>query len=426
MTSEIALMNRRAVALAADSATTVGYWQDGARKQRYFKGANKIFNLSKSRPVGVMTYDSANLQGVPWEVLIKSFRDRLGKNSHPSLNEYAANFFSDIEKNSILYPHDFLVQTFCSEAVDAAGLLIYFSMGSEQFKKARKKTTRKKEAGKICASFLKSSKSSKLLGNATPDDVTDALNKHHEDVKNALSSFPYYLNSKEYFDLDVLVEIGIRSVFSSVLPNSEKTGLVIAGFGDDDYFPRLVQYQCYGNILGKFIYEETKTYQISQQNISELVPLAQSEMVETFIYGVAPSATKEIEEEYVRSFDDFCKEIEKVGLLLNRKNIKSHIDAAKDKFTDAISNRLEKSHVEPLRDVVGMLPIDELADLAETLISIESLKERVTRGSEEVSGPIDVAVISKSDGFIWIKRKHYFDSSLNPRYFSRQTEEGTR
>ena len=36
---------------------------------------------------------------------------------------------------------------------------------------------------------------------------------------------------------------------------------------------------------------------------------------------------------------------------------------------------------------------------------------------ETVGGPIDVAVISKGDGFIWIKRKHYFNKDLNPQFF---------
>jgi hypothetical protein len=70
-----------------------------------------------------------------------------------------------------------------------------------------------------------------------------------------------------------------------------------------------------------------------------------------------------------------------------------------------------------------MLPVDELAALAETFVSIESLKERVTRHTESVSGPIDVAVISKGDGFIWVKRKHYFDPKLNPRFIARKHEE---
>ena len=38
---------------------------------------------------------------------------------------------------------------------------------------------------------------------------------------------------------------------------------------------------------------------------------------------------------------------------------------------------------------------------------------------ETVGGPIDVAVISKGDGFIWVNRKHYFEPDKNPQFFSR-------
>jgi hypothetical protein len=37
--------------------------------------------------------------------------------------------------------------------------------------------------------------------------------------------------------------------------------------------------------------------------------------------------------------------------------------------------------------------------------------------AETVGGPIDVAVISKGDGFVWIKRKHYFKAELNHQFF---------
>ena len=30
-----------------------------------------------------------------------------------------------------------------------------------------------------------------------------------------------------------------------------------------------------------------------------------------------------------------------------------------------------------------------------------------------------MAVISKGDGLVWVKRKHYFDKDLNLRYFER-------
>jgi hypothetical protein len=34
---------------------------------------------------------------------------------------------------------------------------------------------------------------------------------------------------------------------------------------------------------------------------------------------------------------------------------------------------------------------------------------------ESVGGDIDVAIISKSDGFIWKKKKDYFKYDLNPQ-----------
>jgi hypothetical protein len=69
--------------------------------------------------------------------------------------------------------------------------------------------------------------------------------------------------------------------------------------------------------------------------------------------------------------------------------------------------------------MVEFMPKPELAKMAEALVELTSIKRRVTRGMETVGGPIDVAVISQSEGFVWIRRKHYFPAELNSRYFSR-------
>lgn len=128
---------------------------------------------------------------------------------------------------------------------------------------------------------------------------------------------------------------------------------------------------------------------------------------------------------FAESADWLQGELIKAGdLKADTEVVKQNIDklkkAAAESFSDKLATKLVDTHTTPLRRVVGLLPIDELADLAEILISIESLKERVTRTTESVGGPVDVAVISKSDGFIWIKRKHYFDPALNSRYFARK------
>jgi hypothetical protein len=77
-----------------------------------------------------------------------------------------------------------------------------------------------------------------------------------------------------------------------------------------------------------------------------------------------------------------------------------------------------KSRAE-IQDMVEFMPKPELATMAEALINLTSIKRRVSRGMETVGGPIDVAVISQSEGFVWVKRKHYFPAELNSRYFAR-------
>jgi hypothetical protein len=73
MTAEIAILNKNAVALAADSAVTLR----NPDNQKVYNTANKLFMLSKYHPVGIMVYGSADLIGVPWETVIKMFRAEL-------------------------------------------------------------------------------------------------------------------------------------------------------------------------------------------------------------------------------------------------------------------------------------------------------------------------------------------------------------
>ena len=100
MTAEIAVFNRNAVALAADSAITVG---DGGK---IYNTANKLFTLSKYQPGGVMVYGNATIMGMPWETVIKTYRDRLGRKSFPRLNEYASDFLKFLESALDLFPAD--------------------------------------------------------------------------------------------------------------------------------------------------------------------------------------------------------------------------------------------------------------------------------------------------------------------------------
>ncbi|MDC5664994.1 hypothetical protein OIN79_17210, partial [Acinetobacter baumannii] len=83
-----------------------------------------------------------------------------------------------------------------------------------------------------------------------------------------------------------------------------------------------------------------------------------------------------------------------------------------------VNNHRWTEHIDPVVSMVGALPKDELAAMAESLVNLTAFKRRITESLETVGGPIDVAVISKGDGFVWVKRKHYFPEELNQHFIA--------
>jgi hypothetical protein len=76
-------------------------------------------------------------------------------------------------------------------------------------------------------------------------------------------------------------------------------------------------------------------------------------------------------------------------------------------YVEAIKAQLE------MQIVNGAMPIQDAIDLAEFLVDVTIKFVRFCPGSETVGGPIEVAAISKHEGFKWVKRKHYYSGVLN-------------
>jgi hypothetical protein len=102
MTAEIAIMNKEAIALAADSAVTMSE----ERGQKIFTSANKLFALSKYYPVGIMFYGRASLMGVPWETIVKIYRNKLGERKSDTLKDYAHSFIAFLDNGNPLFPEN--------------------------------------------------------------------------------------------------------------------------------------------------------------------------------------------------------------------------------------------------------------------------------------------------------------------------------
>lgn len=60
------------------------------------------------------------------------------------------------------------------------------------------------------------------------------------------------------------------------------------------------------------------------------------------------------------------------------------------------------------------MPIQDAIDLAEFLARLTIEFVRFCPGDATVGGPIEIAAVTKHEGFKWVRRKHYFNAALNP------------
>ena len=62
---------------------------------------------------------------------------------------------------------------------------------------------------------------------------------------------------------------------------------------------------------------------------------------------------------------------------------------------------------------VPSMPMDDAIELVKFLAHISVESSKFVPGAQVIGGPIDIAVITKYEGFMWIDRKHYYDKNLN-------------
>jgi hypothetical protein len=77
-----------------------------------------------------------------------------------------------------------------------------------------------------------------------------------------------------------------------------------------------------------------------------------------------------------------------------------------------VSNVIQQHLQLPI--VLPAMPLQDAIDLADFLVDLTIKFSRFTPGAPTVGGPIEIAAISKHEGFRWIKRKYYFRRDLNP------------
>lgn len=431
MTAEIAIINKSAIALAADSAVTI---TTGTRQEKIFDTADKLFELCDHNPIGIMIYNGMSFAGTPLPSLIKLFRTKSCGYDKVEvaavaflefLKQYGASAPNSVKNRDVLHTVSRRLLKIRKEAADA------FEKELGDYLESNKSPTQKgiaafgnsilKRISDEYINVLKKQDDALFFGGNF--EINEDLRK--EIIECISSLFPETSKSAK----SKLYSVSELLLLKSVVSDSA-TGVVIAGFGRDEIFPTLVSYEIDGMIGEKLKYLKTNHVDIDIKDEASsratVIPFAQKEMVERFLYG--------LDEKIQNDISDFCesaissisqKILEKIEFADSGdvQIIQKVVDAAEVAFASGLKKQafdaIRTTSRSQIEDMVEFMPKQELADMAEALVNLTSIKRRVSRGMETVGGPIDVAVISQSEGFVWVKRKHYFSPELNSRYFQR-------
>ena len=160
-----------------------------------------------------------------------------------------------------------------------------------------------------------------------------------------------------------------------------------------------------------------------------MTPLAQTDVMQTFLFGINDRFLSDLSNELPSKIKDNIDSIDDNMFAPGKKNeVRAQISTITASVLKHVNEVAVNNYMRPIIESVATLPIEELALLAESMINITSLRRKVAldRNIGTVGGPIDVAIISKGDGFIWLKRKHYFERKYNPQYFYSHFEKTER
>jgi hypothetical protein len=401
--------------------------------------------LSDVEPVGIMTYGAGSFVGMDWDIIFREYRRQYGDLSFPHLVDYAHDFIDFIGSDRSMFPPDEKLQWLGSRVVDHVSRTIAGAGKAAEYLRGEGAPE----------DFVKAQVQRMVSGSGSPSGLKHRGDKPLDEFKKMLGGLIEDIAgmfmreySAEISDLGLSLS-AVRGMATRALyeETGRESGIVIAGYGNVDIFPTVFAFSPLTIADGAVLYQETHDPVAIDRRSGRgvILPYAQREVVDSFLYGVdkrqfldgmACSLDPEVNPQTV-SFDGAAYSALSALGSLAHEIIDSNLSGAsadkarqdigemKDALWTAYQVRCEQAcdaYFEPIGRAVNYLTKDGLAELAESLVNITSLKRRFTMDFESVGGAIDVAVITRSDGFVWIKRKVYFDEALNPHFMSRYSQ----
>ncbi len=405
MSVGVCIINRNGVALAADSAGT------SPGNKMFYNSMNKVFSLSKRFVYGAITYGKSSIYNVSIEQLLKEFRAFL--DSQECLND----FFDIINEFNKFINMKNSYYRFDVDEFDSCNSLIkdLVVVWGNKIKTVINQDDSVEEINHILDELENNVISSIRIDNF---DVSSYINCTY------LQAFEIHISVvvpelKQYKEQKMRFWNIICNYFNLSLKRETDNvmGLFFAGYGAKDAFPKYIHLELYTVIGGQVKYSIVEKFDESN-NTAKIQPLAQNDVILTFCKGISNYFLYYIPQKASELINSKIENLPQEFTDEQKSFLKTHFSECGQNLSNAITAQVQANNVDPIINSVRLIPLSEMASLAENLVNITSLRRTyaIDGNQQTVGGPTDVAILSKGDGFVWIKRKHYFSKDLNPNY----------
>jgi len=367
LTAILGILNKNAVALAADSATTL----TSARGEKIYNNANKLFNLSLYHPIGLMICNSAELAGIPWETIIKVYRKQLDAKRFDTLPEYAENFIGYLQQvfASQLDAED-QARAMLTLSTDLTGYVLQQVTDSWQSNSppagANLNVVANAEMrGQFLPSLLDKFHSTPAIASTTHYTLANFDSEYGTIIRKYLTTWVQQNHGSDIIleDETIAAIIELTHAYgqneAQFDASGSWSGLVTAGFGEKDIFPQLLSFRV-GPVFGGIIRAvPERQVKISSTQPSAIEPFAQSDVIKTFWEGIDPFMASAAVESMAGVVDDTVKFIIEVLPEADQPKVKQWLSDSRPEILKELTSRLQKvaqtKNRQPMLDAVSTL-----------------------------------------------------------------------
>ena len=433
MTAVIGLLNKRGVAIAADSAVT----RNRDNNEKVTKNGSKMLRMSNAVPISVMLTGNGDYICNPWDVVVRQYRRERGDIKHATVEACAHDFFGYIAKKDVFWNDDYINLWIRQEL---EGIFRYVAqMIPWELSTTKKDGTYIKPKAHLKA-FIKSLKQvqKRALSNGIGHQFEDyTIEDFSSYAKPAIDMFldsitetgdfkPENIYPKEFLEaIRPILEQTLMARLTTRSEGNRHAELVFSGYGEEQEYPSLVSAIVFEGVDHRVNYHirPEDIICISDERPVAFCPFAQADVTKSIICGQHDIWNERILQTTVNKYHNVLKEF----LSLNNEKIDFEFEIMLyevefydliDRYSKSINRLLTKNQHE-WEKTLEHYDLKAMAALAESLIDLTGFHRILTFEQEGVGGPVDVAVITKNEGFTWLSRKSwYHHKDVNGMYGS--------